>query len=168
MKTLKEKAKEIRGILKEKGIKASVRMRSGSAISIYIQDLGADYEAVREVAQSFENIRRCEYTHEILSGGNDFVFVSYDYDVLRESSKNYIELAEQYLTELAEMESNYLLTIAERGTDVVLLAPDPDGPTLILNNNNRQRDWKHTAHCKESLAEGLAILDARYEFELVA
>ena len=168
MKTLKEKAKEIRGILKEKGIKASVVMRSGSAINIYIKDLGADYEAVREIAQSFENIRRCEYTHEILSGGNDFVFVNYDYDVLREVSKKYIAVAEQYLAELGKMKDSYLLTISERGNDVVLLAPDPGGPTLIMNTNERQRAWQYSAHNKESLANGLSIIDARYNLGLVA
>ena len=168
MKTLKEKAKEIRGILKEKGIKASVRMSSGSAIQIYIQDLAADYEVVREIARSFEKIDRCEYTHEILSGGNDFVFVNYDYDVLREAAQKYSEAADQYIEELEEGKGKYYILVAERDGNDFMIAPDAGGATLMVNTPERQRAWTHTAHCKESLAKGLAIIDARYNLEMIA
>jgi len=167
MKTLKEKAKEIRGILKEKGIKASVRMSSGSAIQIYIQDLAADYEVVREIARSFENISRCEFSGEILSGGNDYVFVRYDYDTLKEASKNYMNLAEQYLAEIEEGNGRYFIPIAEFQGNEFLLAPDRGGPTLIMNTDERQRAWGYAAYNKQSLADGLAVIDARYELGLL-
>jgi len=168
MLTLKEKAKTIRGILKEKGIKASVRMSSGSAINIYIQDLAVDYEEVRAIARSFEKIDRCEYTHEILAGGNDFVFVNYDYEVLNAEAQKYNEAADQYMEELEEGNGTYYIPVAEREGNEFLIAPDPGGATLILNTDERQRAWTHTAHCKEALAKGLAIIDARYELEMIA
>ena len=72
-----EKAKEIRKELKSKfkGVKFSVRTKKysgGSSISISWVDFPT-VEAVEEITSKYESISRCEYTGEILSGGNTYI-----------------------------------------------------------------------------------------------
>jgi|SaaInlStandDraft_1057018.scaffolds.fasta_scaffold116345_1 hypothetical protein len=75
--SLKDKAKAIRGILKTEfpTIKFSVRKSGGSAINISYND-GVPSRFIKEKVQSFESIDRCEYSGEILLGGNDYIFVN--------------------------------------------------------------------------------------------
>lgn len=75
-------SKEIRQQLKnELGFNAkqvSVRVQRHGTITFTIRDTQITFEdvlRVREFAKQFESIRRCEITHEILSGGNTFVYV---------------------------------------------------------------------------------------------
>lgn len=56
-------------------IKFSVRKSSGSAINISYTD-GVPTKEVEKYVRQFESIDRCEYTGEILLGGNDYVFVN--------------------------------------------------------------------------------------------
>lgn len=76
---LKETAKAIRKALKENfpDVKFSVRKGSGSSSAIYVR-YSADVaeKEVALVAREFESIDRCEFSGEILSGGNTFVFVN--------------------------------------------------------------------------------------------
>lgn len=72
MKSSKDIAKEIRGLYKANGIKASVRSDS---ISIKVEVKEGSVKKATEIAQKFERIHRCEVTHEILSGGNFYVTV---------------------------------------------------------------------------------------------
>lgn len=75
-------AQEIRNELKKRGInsrRVSVRCSLGS-LDIRIKDLAVCAEEIREFAQQFERVDRCQYSGEILSGGNFFVSVCYSYD----------------------------------------------------------------------------------------
>jgi len=83
-KTPAEAAKEIRTALKKaKGItsrQVSVRSESysmGSSIRLTIKDPSISKEWVEEIAKEQQSISRCEYSGDILSGGNRFVFVDY-------------------------------------------------------------------------------------------
>lgn len=73
---LKEKAKEIRKILKGAfpDIKFSVRMSGYSAVYINYFD-GVPTEQVEELVNRFKSIDRDEFG-EILAGGNDYIFVN--------------------------------------------------------------------------------------------
>ena len=67
-------------IVKTLGIspkKISVRYDGAYRIALKCWDIPK--EEVQKVAQSKEKISRCEATGDILSGGNTFVFVEYDY-----------------------------------------------------------------------------------------
>ena len=71
-----ERAKEIRKELKKEfpGVKFSVRSsRSGGSINIHWTDFPTE-KAVKEITSKYESIRYDERTHEILCGGNTFVF----------------------------------------------------------------------------------------------
>ena len=72
-----ERAREIRKELKAKfkGVKFSVRTKKysgGSSISVSWVDFPT-VEAVEEITSKYESISRCEYTGEILSGGNTYI-----------------------------------------------------------------------------------------------
>ena len=75
--TLKEKAKEIRKVLKKEfpDVKFSVRKSSESAIYVRYND-ALPVRFVEEHVRQFENIHYDQYSGEILSGGNDFIFVN--------------------------------------------------------------------------------------------
>ena len=58
----------------------SVKAKSysmGSSLTISINDHTVDIKEVRTIAQSSEHVRRCDYSGEILSGGNRYLTVSY-------------------------------------------------------------------------------------------
>ncbi len=166
MKALKEKAKELRQELKAEGIKASVVMRSGSAIQVYLKDLAIDKDRVKEIAKKYENIHRCEYTFEILSGGNDYVFVDYDHDILRAASKNYEPMA----AEIIENRSpRYCHTIAVKDGKTFLFFPgeNVNMDEVRITTDEVNRGWAHGAYNAGSLATALAIIDNVHGLQLV-
>lgn len=82
----KTPAQNLRAELKAAGYKPSaisVRSRHGS-LNITIKDKTIALDKVQEIANGFSNVRRCEASGEILSGGNTFVFVQYGEKVKEE------------------------------------------------------------------------------------
>lgn len=76
--TVTETAKKIREGLKKEFPKTKFSVRSssysmGSSVNVY-WDNGYTESKVNEFLRNFESISRCEITHEILSGGNRFIF----------------------------------------------------------------------------------------------
>lgn len=86
--TAAQDAAAIRKAFKAKGWTSrdiSVRSDSysmGSSIDIKVKRRGIDLATVKAIAETFERVRRCELTGETLSGGNRFVSVGYDYDLV--------------------------------------------------------------------------------------
>ena len=78
-------AKEIRNRLKaELGLNSrqvSVRSSRGSAIHVTIK-VPVAKSPIEAIAKGAECVRRCEFSGDILSGGNTFVFVEYEEGVL--------------------------------------------------------------------------------------
>lgn len=79
-------AREIKAFLKEKGIDTkNIRITSASAIEVKLLDPKLDYDQIEQLLKDeYESYQRDEATGEILSGGNTFVFIEYDYDLLKE------------------------------------------------------------------------------------
>ena len=76
-----ERVVAIRQALKEHGYnnrKVGVRY-DGYAIWLTIKDLAIDIKEIEQLAKGYESQERDEFTGEILSGGNTFVFVNYAY-----------------------------------------------------------------------------------------
>jgi len=81
----RDAAAEIRKQLKAHGWagrQVSVRC-GGSSVTVTIKDPRVPMSVVEPIARSCERISRCEMTGEILSGGNIYISVSYDYDVVK-------------------------------------------------------------------------------------
>jgi hypothetical protein len=75
MKSSQEIRSELKNKLGYNSKQVSVRQNAHSTITFTVRDASVDFEAVEKFAAEFEKIDRCEYTHEILSGGNTFVYV---------------------------------------------------------------------------------------------
>lgn len=76
-----ERVVAIRQALKEHGYnnrKVGVRYDE-YAIWLTIKDLAIDIKEIEQLAKGYESYERDEFTGEILSGGNTFVFVNYAY-----------------------------------------------------------------------------------------
>lgn len=76
-----ERLAAIRQALKEHGYsnrKVGVRY-DGYAICLTIKDLAIDIKEIEQLTKGYESYERDEFTGEILSGGNTFVFVNYAY-----------------------------------------------------------------------------------------
>lgn len=78
-------AKEIKDFLKTKGIDIkSIRVSSGSSIEVKLLDPKLDYDQIESLLkEEYESVHRDDATGEILSGGNTFVFIEYDYDLIK-------------------------------------------------------------------------------------
>ncbi len=130
-----EKTKEIRQRLKKEfgytSRQVSVKTRHYSSIDITIKDAGVNYKAVKEIAESHEKIDRCEQTYEILSGGNTFVFVDYDYDLVKQEAKQYEADAQKAIDELnQENRTQSLIEIGNTGY-------------LLGNSGQYQKELRH-------------------------
>lgn len=83
-------ASRARLMLKKAGYKrtaVSVRCRHYSSIIFTVRSANVDLETVKAIASSVESISRCDYTHEILSGGNTFTSVEVTDEVKAELGK---------------------------------------------------------------------------------
>lgn len=83
----------------------------GSSIDVRIKDASVALDVVEAIANKAERIDRCEYSGEILSGGNRYVHVSYDADVLQAMGKAYEPAVEAASAELKTLPANRLVTI---------------------------------------------------------
>jgi len=85
----RERTAEIRKELKENGYNrnhVSVRSRHYSSITVEIKKADVDYNLVEKIARKQEHYRRCEYSGDILQGGNTFVSV----DISSEAAESVI------------------------------------------------------------------------------
>jgi len=109
-----EAAKKIRKALKEKGItsrQVSVRSSSysmGSSIRVTIKDPSIKLAGVKEVAMGAESVRRCEYSGEILSGGNRYVNVCYSLEALKVMAD---KVRPQVAAAIAKIKGSYLIPV---------------------------------------------------------
>ena len=65
----------------------SVRVET-SSVDCRIKNLSVDKEAVDSILNQYEKIDRCQYTGDILQGGNTFVNVDYDHATIHELAKS--------------------------------------------------------------------------------
>lgn len=84
--TTKEHAAAIRATFKRHGWTArdiSVRIDTysmGSSIDVRVKNPDIPFDVIEKIAKGAESVRYCEYSGEILSGGNRYVSVSYTHE----------------------------------------------------------------------------------------
>lgn len=110
MEKRKTIGQEIAAKLKAIGItNKQVSCRSDySSIRCSVKDLSIDLEVVRSIAMDYQKIDRCQYSGEILSGANLFVFVDYDWQVeaaTRKSDK-FLQLLNTITDKLASLDDS--------------------------------------------------------------
>ncbi len=147
-KMSKEMAQEVRAELKALGItnkQVSVTSKHGN-IRCEIKDLTVNKKLVEDIAGKHESIRRCEFTGEILCGGNTFVSVEFDWYAIEEAEKAYEAEAKEAET---ATENKYL---REFGRYVLNYSKDGCyGPEVVLLK--RPEGWENmTCYCLENVA----------------
>ena len=99
-------SKAIRRELKEtlgyNARQVSVKIRHYSQIIFTIRDKNISISDIKEFASKFENIHYCEYTQEILSGGNTFTDVYYSEEVKKELAAEKIEAVKSALAKVED------------------------------------------------------------------
>lgn len=103
-----------------------------TAVHIYIKNMAVNEQAVKGVAKSFEYIDRDERSYEILSGGNTFVFVEYDYDTKKEAINKYLEAAQEIMQKYKELTIN---NIAQRGDKVLKFYHGDNADSFVYIDN---------------------------------
>ena len=150
--TTTERAAAIRAALKAKGISSravSVRSDSysmGSSIDICVKDPNVSLATVKRLAEPHESIRRCEYSGEILSGGNRYVSVTYTSEALDALAARHIAAVEAAKLALEASSENSLIPVGDTG--------------YFLGNTNNGWGlsvWNQTSHVQQvSDAKGAA------------
>lgn len=83
-----ELAKQIRQAIKAQlgynSRQVSVRNSPGglsTRIDINVKSLDIPLEPIENLTRQYKSVDRCEYTGEILSGGNTYIFVEHDWEL---------------------------------------------------------------------------------------
>ena len=89
---------------------------------ITVKDLSCDFEAIQKIAMSFEKVDYDQYNGEILSGGNTYIFVAYDWGILHQAEEKEIENAEKAINEaeLKMLNVIRLFTLTSRAVNMSL------------------------------------------------
>lgn len=123
-----ELADMIRQALKKAGYKVpsqiSVRKRSASAYDVEIKSLDIDKDEIEKIVSKYENIRYDERTGEILSGGNTYVFVNYDYGMMNKERERLRKLEEETIQKCLNNDGYY--TKIGKGLEIMLISGNND------------------------------------------
>lgn len=107
-------AKAVKSFLKEKGIDTKdirVSTASTSSLNVKLLDPKLDLEKIKNLLQDeFESYSRDEATGEILSGGNTFVFVEFDYNLTHEVGESLRSTVRPFLERCQGRWDMYLLS----------------------------------------------------------
>ncbi len=97
MKTGNEIKKEIKTTLGYNTRDLSVRV-DHSSINISVKSCDVSVAKVTAIVEKYRSVDRCQYTGEILSGGNTYVFVSYSHKM---------EIVEELFNKIMEITTKY-------------------------------------------------------------
>ena len=170
-KDIKEKAKELRAILKkEMGVNAKqVSVKSSCCgysdkLDIKIKDLTVNKNKVEELANTFDKVDRCEASGEILQGGNTYVFVEFDWETVSEAKDEFIGVANEVI-EKCKSDQDIGFTISTKDDMQLIYWPNSQWGTITIYTPDRRINERKQENCSEALAKSIAILKAQYGFE---
>lgn len=165
---MKEKAKKLRKELKKEGWTSkdiSVRSSSGN-LSVKIKNTNINIEIVEKIAKKYESVSYCEQTQEILSGGNDFVSISYDWESMKTAREKYINFAKaiikqdeniKYLDKIYENENIEILYWSQHNSSI---------PKITVEDKNKKNSTiyenQYCANSYQILAESFVRVAAKY------
>jgi len=178
--TNKELGKAIRELLKTNGynIKGiSVRVKAAlydTSVNITVKDLTISTSDIDKlVSGKFEKIDYCERSMEILSGGNTYVSVRYDHEVVAVAREAKMEEAQQLWDQAqSTCKRNTGMTVArdeKNGTHATLMLGNHDGENCLVIfvdgkscSCNERGKW--AAYNVYALAEGLVFYELHGRF----
>ena len=183
MMTLKEKVVQIRKDLKAEGItpkRVSVRGKYAlydESITIKIKDITVSKKLVESIVNKYEEIRYDEYNGEVLAGGNTYIHIEFDWEVLEQAKVEFMDLATEIYNNSQEYGEGSLYNAIEDDRNVVLYASkynNGNPPTISLNQ--RPANYKELGcYCYDNVKryiattpEGIAsaLVDFKYQYGL--
>lgn len=117
-------AKKIRTALKTAGYgtkRVGVRNSNyagGSSVRVTIKDPQANFDEVKQIAKDFQRVSYCEYSGEILSGGNFFVFTEWTEEARDARAEPFIPAVKEAFAHLGTLPRDTHANIGE--TDLTL------------------------------------------------
>ena len=164
----KETAKQIRDLLKKElkvtNKQVSVKSPHYSSVVVTVKDLSVDFNKVKDIAESFEVIRRCEASQEILCGGNTFIDVRLDSDALDKASEEYLTFAEKCFHNFGDFENKVIF--GNERYEVALSKSDYGYFDIILYDCN-MRKYARQVRSHEAVARFFAEVDALFEVKIL-
>lgn len=139
--TNKELGNAIRKDLKAAGItskEVSVRVRDSlydTAVSIKIKNPKIRKSKVEEITKKYQSVEHDERTYEILSGGNTYIFVDYEYGVVEEAAAELIPIAEMVLNNKEKYSGH---KIADNGIKSVNINHYEDNEWILFESDNNE------------------------------
>lgn len=168
------KAKEVKKVLRENNIdtkKISVRSKLAgydSAICVTLKDLSLPKHLIQKILdKEFSSISYDERCGEILSGGNTFVFVDYDYNLMENAIEEKIPLAKKLVEELNSKDDYWCYELAKNNNLTLYASKEIESLYIKDLDNNRIAQWLfHTDKNSQdgniySVARALVILENR-------
>lgn len=157
MKNLKEKSIQLRKDLKVYGLTnrdVSITTQNGvwdDKINVHLKTISALklHNEIEKLAYKYENIDRDVRTMEILTGGNTYIFISYEYDLLDEYSAKYQTIAEELFSKAS---SDHMIPIKVL-ENVAYYGIIEDTNQICYNNKFREVRTSNT------LAKKLAMIE---------
>ena len=166
--TNKELSQKIRQDLKNAGIAKSAYGISvkyagyETAVHITIKDLSVSRKKVNNIVSKYKDIDY-DACGEILAGGNTYVFVDYDYEILSKAQDGYLEIAKSLIARGNEVCGS---TVMQKGNKRLVLfyyANEPQYSKLQIfddekvNQDSDEFTWADTIY---GIARGLAMFNA--------
>lgn len=169
--TNKELGAKIRADIKAAGIPAravSVRVSDAgyeTAVRVSIKDINVDRNVVERIAMRYREVDRDERSGEILAGGNTFVFVDYDYDVIRSAAAQYMDQAQEIIDSNNQPCVGVDIATRDDGSRLVYFfeAPNSTHNMAVIYDKNGHYDYskdRYVAHNACHLAQALALYNA--------
>lgn len=166
----KELGAKIRADIKAAGIPAravSVRVSDAgyeTAVRVKIKDINVDRAVVERVAKRYSEVDRDERSGEILAGGNTFVFVDYDYDVLKNATEQYLEQAQAVIDSVKEPCVGVDAATRPDGSRLVYFHHAPNSSynsaEIYGKGGDHYYENRHAAYNAYALAQAIALFNA--------
>lgn len=175
--TNKELGAKIRSELKAAGYPAraiSVRVNYcgySTSVSVTIKDINISLSDVEKIVNKYKDIDYDERSGEILMGGNTYVSVRYDYDLLDAEREKYMAEAQEIIDNNKQPHVGVEIAKDEKsGNRLLYFFESPgsiDNAVIIYQHIPGLRSYYHDryiAHNAYHLAEALAHFKARGSF----
>lgn len=166
--SVKEQAQELRNTLKTMGYTAkqvsirSKRSMYDDIIYITIRDLSVNKKKIAEVANKYKYIRWDDYTNGILAGGNTYIDVSFDWEILSAEVKKRIDDARALMKKYQDIKPGVGVTFRENNLIKAVYFPqwfNCNGPHICIEDKDGNIIARWDARSEYNIAECLVMLD---------
>lgn len=166
--SVKEQAQELRSALKAMGYtskQVSVRTKRSiydDIIYITIKDLSVSKKKIAEVANKYKCIRWDDYTNEILAGGNTYVDISFDWEILNTEVKKRIKDARALMKKYQNVEPGVGVIFRENESIRAVYFPqwfNCHAPHICIEDKDGNVIARWDARSEYNIAECLVMLD---------